>query len=232
MPAHHIHTPVADMFGTFYGYALDRAECEMKAIQYVDKKNYAFVEAGLFNTKWFDYRFMHPTLATYLFTHYYLEAYRSQIAARMDVGRAQFAQPIKNLRGEIFKADKREYTALWKARQAADELGIPYDFYCYTLMRETGESLWTRIPRPQQMYSPNLKVKVTERWVEESEARIILAKDIYYQAPAYCGAEYQDDYREYLSSLINSRLHPQHLLCSMMERGHIDAAFAKNFNLK
>ena len=230
MPVSLNHTPVAEMFGTFYGYALTRAECEMKALQFVDKQNYAFSEAQWFDTKWFDYRFMHPTLATYLYSHYYLEAYRVWIARRQDLHRSKHVQPIKNVRGDIFMADKREYTALWKGRQAADELGIPYDFYCYTLMRITDEALWERIPRPQQMYAPALKEQVKDLWDIESKARVITAKDQYYAADAYRGERYQESYREYLTVLIESRLQPRYLIDSMIERGHIDSAFADSFN--
>src|SRR4051794_32314342 len=39
-------------------------------------KDLLVIEASLFETKWFDYRFMHPAAATQLFALRYIEMYR------------------------------------------------------------------------------------------------------------------------------------------------------------
>ena len=48
------------------------------------RKDQLTIEASLFNTKWFDYRFMHPAAATHHFALHYIERYRRQWAIHFD----------------------------------------------------------------------------------------------------------------------------------------------------
>ncbi|HDJ1984982.1 TPA: hypothetical protein PPS74_005084, partial [Salmonella enterica subsp. enterica serovar Concord] len=77
-------------------------------------------EAELYDSKWFDYRDMHPLMATCLFT----EAYKRQYSyimlshGREHFETAPFTTGLKRLPyQELSTANK---TSLWKARQFAD----------------------------------------------------------------------------------------------------------------
>src|SRR4051812_30836313 len=84
-------------------------------------------ERDLMEFKWFDYRFMTPFQATEAFATAYLAAYRRKWSTYLST---EEAANKKAFRAGDWRSDRSERTSCWKARQAADLLGMPYDFFC------------------------------------------------------------------------------------------------------
>lgn len=113
-------------------------------------------EADLFDTKWFDYRDMHPLMATCMFTEAYKRQY-SQIMlshGREHFESAPFSIGLKRLPyQELATVNK---TSLWKARQFADRYCCSYDYFISTVLSAAATRLWDKLPRPQHLWQPEL----------------------------------------------------------------------------
>ncbi|MDQ6436645.1 hypothetical protein RB623_21560 [Mesorhizobium sp. LHD-90] len=82
-------------------------------------------ERALLTSKWFDYRFMSPWEGTELFVLEYQKAYRRAFASWIDKGRA--ASVAGASLSQLNDVGMR--TQIWRARQRADETGMPYPEY-------------------------------------------------------------------------------------------------------
>lgn len=118
-------------------------------------------ESMLYSTKWFDYRHLHPTSATYLFAHHYVAEYRKIYQKIRDQEKGKF---ITGTKGKDVML-KKEVSGFWKARQSADRIGMPYNLYIGAVMRFLIEgNIWQRIPRPAHMYSSKVQEFIVEEW--------------------------------------------------------------------
>ena len=154
-------------------------------------------EPELYTSKWWDYRLLHPTQATYLFADAYLEASRKYAQRNIDLeygkvfkpypGKDLFAKPqlvytektkkVKQTKGKDTYTpapSKQTIAGIWKARQMADKLGIPYRFYCDSAIAYTEKGLWHRLPSPSHLYAT--KVSAAQEWREESMVDFIIRR--------------------------------------------------------
>ncbi|KAB2784575.1 hypothetical protein F9K97_16500 [Brucella anthropi] len=83
-------------------------------------------EPELIPTTWFEYRFMSPWERTKLFERSYAEARQKALALRIGTNKAK----DRKLYSVSWTTQNRELTKLWKARQRADELCLPYGEIC------------------------------------------------------------------------------------------------------
>jgi hypothetical protein len=165
----------------------------------VIKPNDLRIERSLNDTKWFDYCFMSPTRATKLFADCYVDAYRAAWAKNFDVAESQsrrglfktpsFANPRPTAK------ERRVLTGLWKARQFADELGVPYDFFCRTAFRFVLDAGMKRLPQPNQLYSARWRDRLAEAirlsWDEQRAANTIFPRLPQFRLEADRGASAQ-----------------------------------------
>jgi hypothetical protein len=211
------------LLDSFYGKDLSVDVCDTLAISKISSK-LLLNELDLFETKWIDYRHLHPTIATYLYAEHYVAGYRRAFSRYFDQARGEVAMPIANpqvkvekelwkqmqedraeekrliesekgnltkeqyaakkmeLRQKIrqenddFKESKRlrppidfmvvdETLSFWKGRQAADQLGIPYNYYVdFSICHLMEDKIWKRIPRPQHLYSSDVKESAMDAW--------------------------------------------------------------------
>ena len=124
-----MNAPPSATFGPYYASEIDFNTAEILAIQHIDRKLLA-KETTLYQYKWFDYRPLHPTQATYLMAHYYNLSYGDFMSVCFD-HRKKFMVGFK---GKDFM-NAREKKSFWKLRQKIDELGIRYDFFMREAMK-------------------------------------------------------------------------------------------------
>ena len=201
----------------YFGHDLSDIQCEARAVIFIDRRHYNEKEAELFNSKWFDYRSLHPIKATYLYSRAYRKAHSNEMRVRLDYDRGQYMTGIKGMKsGDMFDAKPASYMGLWRGRQEADKMGVPYDFYCRTIMRWAEERGWRHLPRANQMYSTDARDHVLTKWIEEREVRAILPESDFYLARNYVGHPSQDSFRSYLSEMVSRRIHKKFLLSRLI----------------
>ncbi len=203
----------------YIGKHLDETECDYLALCRVSA-TLLRKETQLVQTAWFDYRLLHPTKRTYLFAYFYEQAYRYMIRRDVDYEQVEGDRP----RSYLPKADPldqspsekrrkaktyRNCTSLWKARQKADECGIPYDIFCMSAMKAATERIWQRIPTPQQFYSEHIIEATLERWIELLEERLFVAHDEFYQLKNWQEHPSQCDHAQFLIEQISRRANPE-----------------------
>jgi len=198
---------IEGIYGTFFGSSLTRQECEAFAIARIDAKLLK-KEVGLYATKWFDYRPLHPTMATYLLAHHYNRAYGDFMKEALDY-KKRFMAAFKGK--DVMMA--REVKSFWKLRQRIDELGIRYDFFCREAMAWCIDNGWRQPPRPAHVSTnDDLIVFVMNRWHEECQAKVQWAINPRYTAAQFVGAPDQVAYEAYLAEAIMKRAHPKFAL--------------------
>jgi len=100
-------------------------------LEYIDE-DMRREEEGLYDTKWFDYRPMHPFHATMYFVHRYnvlAAAVTEREVGAKEAARLRARANTYDLRKLNGKRPVATIRAFWKARQAADAIGCPYDVY-------------------------------------------------------------------------------------------------------
>jgi hypothetical protein len=203
-PAPSISRPI-DTFGYFYGHELTFLDCEVIALSRIPS-NLRKKEAELMRTRWFDYRRLHPTKATYLFAHAYNKAYQNCVAVMKDVG-LRFMKGYKGADA----LDVHEKLSFWRARQLVDSLGIRYDFFLRKAMDWHIEAGWIQPPRPSHLASnPDMITDVMMAWEEECAARLQFPLDDRYKVRNWFGHIDQRDWEAWLVKQIMTRRHPQY----------------------
>lgn len=214
-----------ECYGTFFGQTLTHEECEVLAIARIDRKLLA-AEPALYESKWFDYRPLHPVMATYLCVHYYNRAFGDFVGKYFDHGR----RFMVGFKGKDFM-NTREFKSFWRLRQKADELGIRYDFFMREAMNFCAAHGWRQPPRPQMISTNNdMLVEITNKWAMECRAKIQFAVSPRFQVEHFVGGRDQLAYEDYLIGEIMKRPHPKYALhAALYIYGHlrIEAALAK-----
>jgi hypothetical protein len=156
-------------------------------------------EPALQFAKWFDYRFLNPVQATYLFAHEYRKAFRDAFAANFDTARAPYVKCFKH--ADLFQCNPQIVTGVWRARQVADAMGMPYGVYL-SLAFKWNLRYWKRhtMPRPQNLYSDLVTDRAAIDWAELQTTRLYYSELPYYRNEAYCGHRSQNDHHEWLIS--------------------------------
>ncbi|CAO3459905.1 hypothetical protein [Azospirillum argentinense] len=184
-------------------------------------------EPALFRSKWFDYRFLTPVMATYLYAEVYRRTYQRLFARHVDRERAKYARgtkfeeifpdaggperkakrllpaPPKRATGE--KNKPHQLTGYWVGRQVADAIGAPYDVYIELAMEKCLR--WQReyLPRPTQLYSDQVINHVTDQWAERCRAKLYVAEDPRYRMERFKGTPDQIAHQTWLMDQLSRR---------------------------
>lgn len=223
-----------------FGMNRGTVEYEVTAISKI-KPELLKLEAELFDSKWWDYRALHPVAATYLFAHEYNKAYQFIVKRCRDLERGQYMKGFKGedifetrtvkrknkQTGESELKQSDEIVAFWKARQSADRLGMRYDFYIRKAMMWAEDRNWRNIPRPIHLYSDDLVEHLKERWEEERKARLQAAESECYMIENYSAHPDQDDYQGWALDQVSRRPHKDFALHHYLQRGQVNAEAAK-----
>lgn len=200
---------------------LDRKQLDDLYIRhFADKQS---KEAALFRTKWFDYRFDHPLLSTYRFSHAYTQAYRYMTAIRFDVEKAKYVQGFSGKDGDFLKIRGAGKAGFLRARMLADHYGIPYDFWCRECMRFAEDNSWTNMPRPAQLYSPEMINHIIVRWEREQQVSPRYAENEAYLVENFAECVDQVQYQHYLINIITrnkSRMTQAMAVATLLDKLH------------
>ena len=166
----------------FFGQDLSDDECEGLMLERFGSGDRVFKkrfkrELNLMQTKWFDYRILHPVIATYLFAWEYTKVYQRYYAMTIDYGKSAYVRGFKG--GDAWLSTNSG--GFVNARQKADELGMPYGFFISNAFDFLYIKKWKHIPRPCHLYAADVIEVVTQRWSEFQRAAMTLAQDDFFK---------------------------------------------------
>ena len=188
--------------GPFYGANFGQLECETIAIQFIPRDR-RLPDAELMQTKWFDYRRLHPVQATYFMVECYSRAYGDFTRMAIDK-KLQYRRGIKG--SDFFQ--RREHLSFWKLRQLIDSLGIRYDFFMHHAARWCFEHGWLQPPRPQHITSnESMVADIVIAWESECSARMQFAADSWFRTERFEGHSTQRAYEQAIVTQIKQRQH-------------------------
>lgn len=159
-------------------------------------------ELHLFQSKWFDYRQLHPMDATLLFAESYKKQYALIMSShgREDFRKAPYRSGLKRV--PFIKLSKANITSLWKARQKADELGIDYDYFVSTMLSIAARREWNELPRPQHLWQDDLLEIFIDKHQKRQGTRLNGSTLSYFTVNEYVGDEVQEAHRRYVMEQI------------------------------
>lgn len=175
---------------TYFGKSLTDAECDALALERFSPKLFDG-ESELQQRAWFDYRYLHPVKRTYHFASDYMNSYQAlyrkyiNIDAEGIYGLSRPNDPLDNRPPPNKTAKLRTPTCLWRARQVADGLRIPYDFYTRVALNYLFEERFYKAVlslnanqklrlniQASALYSEAVIEHVLSKWEEYAKARI------------------------------------------------------------
>jgi hypothetical protein len=158
-------------------------------------------ESLLYSRKWFDFRALHPVQATYRFAHEYAESVKRAYARQKDI------RTLAGVQGfDVEKLfESRELSAMWRARQAFDAIGVRYDFGLDFIMKRFCERGWRVFPRPNQLYAEEVILDVRDAWHRECKAKTQLARHERFDARNYTGHPDEKAYQAWQVDQVKAR---------------------------
>jgi hypothetical protein len=188
-------------------------------------------EVGLYAQKWFDYRFMTPSEASYFYAHEFVKAYRRHFRINIDRDDAERVKPMR--KEDLFTNSATFVSGIWRGRQFADALGMPYDHYLdgalYYRLRYWRQ---THLPRPHQLYQEDSRYSddmrqtwfvnaITKNWEEKQSSMLFYSRHPNYKNDRYIGTRDQNDHHEWLIKQMKLRMNPAPLLKRLIDEEFI-----------
>jgi hypothetical protein len=186
----------------FIGCDLDARECALLGLK-IDRLHWTD-EPGLVRSRWFDYSALRPVQATYLYAHLYKEQTRIFYETYIDARTVQDARAF--VPDDIFSS--RDMTAMWLARRFADGHGMQYDFVLQFAQARCFERLWSRFPRPNQLYGEEFEVDLVAAWKESLGRSMRLARDDAFKASRHRRGPTQLRYVAFVIDQVKARQKP------------------------
>lgn len=142
-------------------------------------------EPDLAATTWLAYGYMTAYEKTELFCMDYIRQYKLIHAKYLDYHGAEAKQPLDPV---LAVNDNREFSSLWKARQHADALGIPYPIFIRAAMDTAVQwNKFNQVPRPNQLLGDKQITAVIEEWerVKDTLVPFDMDWDARFRAPEH-----------------------------------------------
>jgi hypothetical protein len=206
------------------------------------KSEWLKLEPTLMTGKWFDYRFMSAVEATYLYASEFVKAYRRMYRENIDGMKADYVLAAMSRRDLLkYEApttksasrknrgrdpDREKHNqylgSLWRGRQTADAMGVPYEIYL-ELAFQRRLRYWQKshLPRPHQLYSDLCTDFVEDEWKKRQRDRLYFSTHENYQNARFSGLDYQDQHHEWLLHQADLRGNPPVLLADLIWRDQV-----------
>lgn len=184
-------------------------------------------EAVLSRTRWVTYAYMSAMACTELFCKLYLDAYRNHYAKVRDYLTAGSRIPVDH---ELLQNDNRQISSFWRARQRADQLGIPYEVFLEATMAwATNQKDRKQLPAPNQLYSAKALKAAQELWEQTRDTVSLFSDD--WDPRLFVGDEKTSLARAQAVQLLIRRVskskNPEITLASYLGRGAVDETLAR-----
>lgn len=132
-------------------------------------------EPDLAATTWLAYGYMTSYERTERFCEEYIQQYKLIHGRYLDHSRAEDMQPLSPI---LALNDNREISSLWKARQCADALGIPYPTFIRVAMDTAVQwKQFKQVPRPNQLLGEGQMNAIIEEWERVKETAVPFDRD-------------------------------------------------------
>lgn len=207
-------------------YEMSVDECDIWALQHV-KSELLLNEAALFQTKWFDYRFIHPVHATMKYAEEYIKVYRRIYGENLN---EYAAKNVKVFKDNFLNLDSTTITGLWKGRQIADAIGMPYKEFIEAAMRERIKYWKQRfLPRAHHIYSTQVIEKVVDYWDKLSSDKTYYSKLNQYLVQNFENTKCQNDHIEWLVKTAKSKTNPVYFLRQVYAENLLSDSVIENY---
>lgn len=158
-------------------------------------------EAQLYDSKWWDYKMLHPLEATEKFVEAYVKARQAAFSRRIDKFRAPYVKVLE--REHFLECKKNVITGFWRSRRKVDEVGIPYDFWCTHAIKYAERRDWKNMPHPWQLTGTKPKFEddismsdyVISQWLESTRTRFHYSTHDYYKSENYRSTPHQSKHQ-------------------------------------
>lgn len=200
-----------------------RPGCTPSLSNYKKFQEELHLETALFRQKWFDYRFVHPMVANYIYAHYYKRVFRETYRRHINRDMADriniYATKRAYSNRDFALCGVRMVNAIWRGRQIADALGAPYPFVINAGFKHT-LAFWKRgaLPTPGQIYSDRVCEQIVADWQTAQTSLAPHGEHQLYRLEHYAGSRDQDEHQGFLLNLAKNRPNPAALLATFMER--------------
>lgn len=219
----------------YFGADLSTLDCERLMIERFAVTDKAFIkllgqEVELMQTKWFDYRLIHPVKATYLYAAEYSRIFKRYYSEIIDVDKARRKT---GFRGRDFWKSK-EFSGFWRGRWHADRLGMPYWFFISKAFECLYIRKWKHIPRPAHLYSEVVLEFVTQAWAEYAQSAIVFAENPFFRDPQNAHAPIYKNHEHWVGNRIRRSSAPRFALRQyaveerMLSKQYVMEAFAEH----
>lgn len=141
-------------------------------------------DATYLDTKWWDYRTLHPFLATQYFIRTFYTC-AAPILTREVSRSAGNSAAFRAVDLDLTKESRLNFRAWWRARMAADAMGCTYEAYCVAAIRNFRDNaalMTTRtkgkrlqeLPYPTQISNPFVLKAAIAQWDYDREKEFVL----------------------------------------------------------
>ena len=187
--------------GSYYGADFSFLEYEVLTLQHIPHKE-SVKESAVMDTRWFDYRRLHPMQATFYFVECYARMYGESVAKAFD-HKKRFSRGFK---GKSF-LDSREKLSFWKLRHLIDKFGIRYDFFMREAMNWYFKRGWLHLPRPAHIAcNEELFADVLLAWEALNRAVTQYPRDDWYRVRNFVNHPNQLAFERFLVEHVKSKL--------------------------
>lgn len=191
-------------------------EGDIFALSYIDAEILS-LEWECFKSKWFDYRALHPSMATSLFGKTF-NLIKAEIH-RKEVDENEAKWMLANAhKFRLEEQTERNIKAFWRARQVADLIGMRYDLFCraaFDFLRN--KKSWKRMPNPSQLYAKDVVAACVAAWEFEKKAQLIKPKSRFCLADS--DAWFKKEFDQWFIGQIVTRQNKNELLKAAVEDG-------------
>lgn len=224
-----------DLFGDTFGFHYKATTLDAIVARFVPTTDFSLYPE-LVGRKWFGYRDLSPGQSLFLFIDRFSKEFKrlvhtnwGKIVSKNSKGKYTswdrapiFIKPISWRNFQI-----GTMRSFWNAMCHADNSGIPYDFYCRTVIEIAAEEGWAGAPSPNQLYHPRLVARVELSWERHLSEVTVFTAHPFFKAPAFEDHPWQIEYAEYLCSMIRKRGNLSAALGqAMIQKQALPAAYA------